>query len=125
MTTIASRTKRVILPLSLAMALSGCGSFGGGFLGLGGLYGDGGGGDLPYRAKVSRGADNRNFVASVNAGGVSVDDVRESVRFGATRYCIRNFGGSDADWELNPATGDWLFTRDGSSMVFSGRCTAR
>ncbi len=125
MTTFASWTGRAILPLSLALALSGCGNFGGGFLGLGGLYGDGGGGDLPYRAKVSRGADNRGFVASVNAGGVSVDDVRESVRFEVTRYCIRNFGGSDAVWKLNPATGDWLFTRDGASMVFEGRCTVR
>ena len=116
---------RAALPLSLVLALAGCGNFGGGLFGLGGLYGDGGGADLPYRAKVSRGAEKRNFVASVNAGGVGIDDVRESVRFGVTRYCIRNFGGSDAEWAVNRATCDWLVTRDGADMVFEGRCTVR
>ena len=38
-------------------------------------------------------------------------DVRESVRFPVTRYCISAYGGSDADWEIDPATGDWAFTR--------------
>ena len=115
---------RPVLILALFLSLAGCGSVGGFF---GGLFGrDVSDRALPYKAKLSRGAeDRRNFVVTVRAGGVSVADVRESVRFPATRYCLKTYGGSEADWVIDPATGDWAFSRDGENMIFSGRCLAR
>lgn len=80
---------------------------------------------LPFRAKLTKGVDRRDFTVRVRAGGASVDRVRESVRFQATGYCLSTFGGSDTRWAIDPVTGDWAFTRDGEDMIFSGRCTAR
>ena len=105
------------------LPLEGCGTIGDAWNGLwGGNLSDR---PLPYRAKLSKGQDRRDFLVRVNAGGVGVDAVRESVRFPATRYCLKTFGASDADWLINPDTGDWSFARDGSNMIFKGRCTAR
>ena len=112
--------KPSILITSAALALSGCGWFN-----------FGGGGDgvsdapLPFRASLARGEDTRDFTVSVRAGGNSLDAVRETVRFTATRYCLPTFGGSDVDWQIDPATQDWAFQREGEDMVFAGRCLAR
>ena len=123
------RAKYVVFAVALT-SLAGCGVLGGngnGFLGLGRFFGDGGSdaAGLPYRASLQRGDDRRDFEVRVEAGGVGVADVRESVRFPATRYCIETYGRSDVDWAVDPATGDWAFTRSGESMIFQGRCTAR
>ena len=80
---------------------------------------------LPYKASLVRGEDGRDVTVTVKAGGVSVEDVRESARFPVTRYCISFYGGSDADWDIDPATGDWAFSREGDNMIFSARCTTR
>ncbi len=122
-------TKSLILG-TLVLGLSGCGILGGngnGFLGMGKLFGDGGSNEagLPYRASLKRGDDRRNFTVRTDAGGVGVAEARESTRFPATRYCIETYGNSDIDWQIDPATGDWAFSRDGQDMVFQGRCTAR
>ena len=114
---------RFVLILGLVLSLGGCSTVGGW---IGGLWGsDVSDRALSYRAKLTRGADRRDFLVSVSAGGVSVDDVRESARFPATRYCLKTFGGSDIDWLTNPDTGDWSFARDGQNMIFSGHCLAR
>lgn len=80
---------------------------------------------LPFDARLTRGTDRRNFTVRVRSGGASIDRVRESVRFEATGYCLSSFGGSEARWMIDPATGDWAFTRDGQDMIFSGRCAVR
>ena len=81
---------------------------------------------LPYTAKLSRGEDRRNFVVTVRAAGdATLEDVRESARFPATRYCLNIFGGSVAEWELDPETGDWAVARTTESLSVNGRCTAR
>ena len=80
---------------------------------------------LPYRASLSRGEDRRDVAVTVRALGASVDDVRESVRFHVTRYCLPTFGASSADWTIDPATGDWAFVQDGETMIFTARCTSR
>ena len=112
---------RLTLVFCAALMLSGCGVrerlFGGGA----------GQADtaLPFKAKLSKGDDRRNISVRVRAGGVSVDDVRESVRFEATRYCLSSYGASDTRWDIDPTTGDWAFNRDGQDMIFTGRCVAR
>lgn len=80
---------------------------------------------LPFAAQLSKSDDNRDFTVRVDAQGASLEDVRESARFQATRHCLTTFGRSDASWDLNPETGDWAFQSEGSDMILSGRCLAR
>ena len=81
---------------------------------------------LPYRAKVTRDAeDSRTVAVSVDAKQATLDQVRESARFPVTRYCLTFFGASEADWARDPSTGDWAFTRNGETLVLMARCTAR
>ena len=112
---------RLIVLICIALTLSGCGLrqriFGGGA----------GQADtaLPYRAKLTKGDDQRDISVRVQAGGVSVAQVRDSVRFQATRYCLSTYGGSETRWTIDPVTRDWAYTRDGQDMIFTGRCVAR
>lgn len=80
---------------------------------------------LPFETSLARGDDRRNIEISVRANGATVSDVRESVRFAATRYCLSSYGGSDTLWEIDPMTQDWAFRREGQDMIFNGRCVAR
>ena len=138
---------RVAVSLFACLVLSGCGGFDslsgssgigdslGGSSGFGDSFGGssgfGGAGSgtssapLQFRARLQRGEDRRDFTVRARAGGATVDQVRESVRFQATRYCLPTYGGSDVEWTIDPATDDWTFTRDGADMVFAGRCLKR
>lgn len=81
--------------------------------------------ELPFKAKLSAGDDRRNIAVAVEHRGAGVAEVRESVRFEATKYCLLNYGGSDAAWQISPVSNDWAFTQDGSKLIFNARCTAR
>ena len=111
---------RLLILICVALTLTGCGL-------RERIFGSGGQADrvLPYKAKLARGEDTRDFAVQVQAGGASVQAVRESARFQATRYCLTNFGGADASWQLDPVTGDWAYSRDGGDLLFRGRCVAR
>jgi len=114
-------TPRNLIVLScIALTLSGCGL-------RERIFGTSGSADraLPYRASLARGEDRRNITVRVRARNATVAQVRESVRFQATRYCLATYGGSDTRWTLDARTGDWAFARDGDEMVFTGRCVAR
>ncbi|MFN3938634.1 MAG: hypothetical protein ACK4KW_13780 [Gemmobacter sp.] len=77
---------------------------------------------LPYRASLSAGADRRDFTVRVENRGAGIDEVRESVRFQATRHCLTRHGSSDHDFEMDAAGTDWAYTVQGASLVFAGRC---
>lgn len=77
---------------------------------------------LPFKAKLSKGEDRAFSVAVVNKGA-GVAQVRESVRFEATKYCLLTFGGSDAEWQISPVSKDWAFSQDGDKLIFNGECT--
>lgn len=110
---------RAVLFLVAALALAGCGL-------IQPVTGEGVSADrLPYRTSLKRGEDPRNVAVSVRARGAGVDAVRESVRFPVTRYCLSNYGRSDALWNRDPASGDWAFVRQGETLVFQARCVAR
>lgn len=122
------RFAKTLIMGGACLALAGCGVFGdNGPFGIGRLFGDGGASasGLPFQASLKWGEDRRDFTVRVAAGGVGVEEARESTRFPATRYCIETYGASDVDWVIDPATGDWAFARDGQDMIFQGRCTAR
>ncbi len=112
---------RLILVIGAVLLLSGCAGV------RERIFGGGAQSDtaLPFWAQLTKGDDRRNIAVRVRAGGVSVDAVRESVRFEATRYCLSTYGASDTRWQIDPATGDWAFTRVGEDMIFNGRCVAR
>ncbi|WP_298257147.1 hypothetical protein [uncultured Litoreibacter sp.] len=80
---------------------------------------------LPFKAKLSSGDDKRDIEIRVQNKGAGVEEVRESVRFEATKYCLLNYGGSDAEWKLSSVSKDWAFTQDGDTLVFNARCTKR
>lgn len=81
--------------------------------------------ELPFRASLTKGDDKRDVAVSVVHKGEDLDAVRESVRFQATKYCLLNFGGSDAEWEIDPETADWAYIDAGDTWVFSARCSVR
>lgn len=81
--------------------------------------------DLPFKAKFKKGDDPRDIEIRVQNKGAGVEAVRESVRFEATKYCIINYGGSDAEWRIDPATQDWAFVQDDKGLTFFARCTTR
>ncbi|NNK79249.1 MAG: hypothetical protein HKP40_11105 [Litoreibacter sp.] len=111
---------RAFISLLLVLGVAGCGLFGQKEGSRAGTEGQ-----LPYKAKLSAGEDKRDVQISVSAGPASVDAVRESVRFEATKYCLFKYGSSDADWAIDPATNDWAFSRSGDTLTFSARCAAR
>jgi hypothetical protein len=83
-------------------------------------------GVTPFRGTVDRGEDERDLTVLVEVTpDVPLDDFRESARYPVTRYCIEQFGSSEAAWETDPASGDWavLFTERGA--VLNARCTGR
>ncbi len=115
---VARMIARILILFSVGLVLSGCGI-------RQRLFGSQADRTLPYSAKLTKGEDRRDVAVRVRASGATVAQVRESVRFQATRYCLETYGGSDTLWERDPATGDWAFTRDGEHMIFRGRCVAR
>lgn len=107
--------------LALCLTVAGCGTV----QRVTGLGGPKAARALPYKAKLARGEDRRDFTVSVTNRGAGVAEVRESVRFQATEYCLFRYGSSDADWQIDPVTGDWAYMQDGNKLRFTGRCTAR
>lgn len=113
---------RNIVVVALALGLAGCAVTESLNLGKGKIRGDR---NMPYRTVLVPGDDGRSFVVEARAPGAPLDDLRESVRLPATRYCLTTYGSSDIDWTLDPETGDWQATVDGEVQRFSGVCLAR
>ncbi len=81
---------------------------------------------VPYQATlIANREDPRDYSVLTREVGITLDELRESLRYPATRYCLSTFGASDADWALDPATGDWAVVSDGTQLAVNGRCTAR
>ena len=114
---------RITLILVLVLVTTSCGRFSG----IGGDKSRGAETEnrLPYKAKLSKGDDKRDITITVVNKGAGLSEVRESVRFEATKYCLLNYGGSDAEWTLDPATGDWAFATSDEALIFTARCSAR
>ena len=110
--------------LTMCAALAGCGTFG--FIGKTAGKRATSENELPFRAKASKGSDDvSDFSVSVSNEGSGIDEVRESVRFEATKYCLYTNGNSDVSWAEDASSGDWAFIQDGNALVFSGRCVGR
>lgn len=112
---------RAIIILALSLPVASCGTV----KNLTGIGGPKAARALPYKARLAKGSDRREFTVAVTNKGAGVAEVRESVRFPATEYCLFQYGSSDAEWDIDPVTGDWAFEQDGGKLLFAGRCTAR
>jgi len=117
---------RVALAFALTLPLAGCGWLSNTFGSVGETFGFGDDGGLPFRASADPGEDRRNLLVSVAVPAtVPLEDFRESARFPVTRYCLANYGTSEADWATDPATGDWAVTRTTEGVRLQARCTGR
>ncbi len=111
---------RALIMMAVMLSVASCGLFGGQRNAANRAESEN---ELPFKAKLSKGEGRAYSVAVVHKGS-SVADLRESVRFEATKYCLLTFGGSDAEWQMDPASQDWAFTQDGDRLIFRGECTA-
>ncbi|PZX17634.1 hypothetical protein LX81_01359 [Palleronia aestuarii] len=82
---------------------------------------------LPYRATLRRdGRRDPNFTVLVNAGGAGLAQIRESVRYPGTVYCLRTFGTSEITWQAVGSPENWVGVPAGSGrLAFRGRCNFR
>ncbi|RVT83952.1 hypothetical protein DXV76_09580 [Rhodobacteraceae bacterium CCMM004] len=119
----ARRVGRATLGLSLAATLGACAA-------VNSVTGRGWQGaepdvPLPFDAAIAAGEERADFVVTVDAKGASLEQVRETARFEATRYCLLTFGQSDTAW-VTDASGDWATARgEGGSLSVQGRCRGR
>lgn len=81
--------------------------------------------DLPYKATLKVGKQLNNFSIKVKNKGQDITEVRESVRFEATKYCLIKFGNSDIDWLMDASTGDWKIESTSKQLTFFGKCEVR
>jgi hypothetical protein len=118
--------RRVAVALALTVPLAGCGWLSNSFGSVGEFFGYGGNAGLPYRATASKQEDPRALVVSVPVTqAVALDDFRESARFPVTRYCLANFGTSQAEWVMDASGQDWAVTWTENGALLQARCTGR
>ena len=80
---------------------------------------------LPYKTNLSSQKNAEEFVVSVKNKEQGIEEVRESVRFEATKYCLLYFGTSDINWKISQITQDWAFDSNSEKLIFSGQCEVR
>ncbi len=81
---------------------------------------------MPFKAKLAKMETPGSFQVLVVARGAGLSQIRESVRYPATVYCLRQFGTSNILWQTSPATGDWAMSRGRDDrLVFQGKCQTR
>lgn len=80
---------------------------------------------LPYKTSLTAQKNAEEFVVSVKHKEKSIEEVRESVRFEATKYCLLKFGTSNINWKISQITQDWAFDSNSGKLIFSGQCEVR
>lgn len=114
------------LALTLATAPAGCAR-------ISGLFSRDGGGERVFtyegrrfdaRASASE-ADAREIVVTVSPASISPRGAQEAGRYEAYKYCLRNYGGSDIDWQVGPDAPASTLRIVDDTLVLAGRCTQR
>ena len=80
---------------------------------------------LPYKTSLNAQKNAEGFVVLVKHKEQGIEEVRESVRFEATKYCLLKFGTSNINWKISQTTQDWAFVSDSGKLTFSGQCEVR
>ena len=82
--------------------------------------------EVRFRVKVHADEDDkRDFLVTVTPAAAPRDSVLDAARYGATKYCLLNFGGSDTEWRIGPDTPWNELAVDGNMLTLAGRCTQR
>ena len=76
---------------------------------------------FPASAKPVDRRDRTQFVATVRRADQSEDAARQAVAYEGVKYCIKWFGISNIDWEIDP--GADAFQIDGDTVSANGTCT--
>ena len=83
-------------------------------------------GETRFRINVvAESEDRRDFSATVTPAAADIDGALEAAGYGATRYCLLNFGGSDNEWTAGPGAPKDNLAIDGGRLTLAGRCTQR
>ncbi|MBA97986.1 MAG: hypothetical protein V7763_06595 [Sulfitobacter sp.] len=78
-----------------------------------------------FNTKVSKVDGRRDvFAVRVKNAAQSIEGARESARYHATAYCIRNYGSSDINWVIGPDAPAESLRLDGSALTFQGACSS-
>ena len=76
-----------------------------------------------FKTKVTEVDDDQlQFQISVSPVSASLDGAREAGRHQATKYCIENFGSSDATWIAGPDAEATDLNLDGDTLLLRGAC---
>ena len=113
--------KKISLYTIIIVGLFGCGSINHYFKGVNVKPTE----PLPYKTSLSSQKNAEEFVVSVKNKEQGIEEVRESVRFEATKYCLLYFGTSDINWKISQITQDWAFDSNSEKLIFSGQCEVR
>ena len=113
--------KKISLYTIIIVGLFGCGSINQYFKGVNVKPTE----PLPYKTNLSSQKNAEEFVVSVKNKEQGIKEVRESVRFEATKYCLLYFGTSDINWKISQITQDWAFDSNSGKLIFSGQCEVR
>lgn len=73
-------------------------------------------------AKAVDKADRRDFVASVRPISASLEGAREALRYEGTKYCIKWFGISEIDWQVDPQAEATSLPVQDDRLTVRGRC---
>ena len=70
--------------------------------------------------------DGKYFSTNVSKvdAAQSIEGARESARYHATAYCIRNYGSSDINWVVGPDAPAESLRLDGGVLTFQGACSS-
>ena len=76
-----------------------------------------------FKTKVAEVDDDQaQFQISVSPVSASLDGAREAGRHQATKYCVENFGLSDATWIAGPDAEATDLILDGDTLLLRGAC---
>ncbi len=73
-------------------------------------------------AKATDKADRTYFIATAGPVSKSLEGAREALRYEGTKYCIKWFGISDIDWDVDPQAEATALPIDGDKLIIKGRC---
>lgn len=76
----------------------------------------------PTREKKADKNDLKAFTVSVRRASQGIDGAREAGRHGGSKYCIKNFGTSEIDWERGPDDPAETLQLTNGNLLLSGRC---
>lgn len=102
------------LALIAALALSGCVERSKRVLFDGQYY--------PTREKGVDRQDRKAFQITVRRVEQGIDGAREAGRHGASKYCIKNFGTSQVEWERGPDDAAETLQVSNGTLLLTGRC---